>query len=301
MSAIWLTLLLIQGIGNSIQTPDNHLDKLYEIIIKVDVSQLPSAEQDKAMEQTLAILQYRVKIFNLQNVVIKRIDKSSKVSIRFPITDDLDKMKDIMLQEGKIEFWELYSDNLLEKGFTKLKTLLGPNQREKNTPSAKFRILSKNRINAMIRQESTRKLFPAKARFFWEAKADQQGDVELLVAKNVDGKPSLEGDIVQGIYYRKNEQNPMFPHAFLLVIKTDKMDIWKQFTREKIGRRVAMVIDNQAYFAATIRSQITSNRTEISGGFTKEEIVKLSKIVNAGKLPRPVQLIEEKTVNSGKD
>ena len=44
-----------------------------------------------------------------------------------------------------------------------------------------------------------------------------------------------------------------------------------EITREKIGQRLAIIIDGQLYCAPTIRSEIPGGKAEISGSFTKEE------------------------------
>src|SRR2546423_4593822 len=44
-----------------------------------------------------------------------------------------------------------------------------------------------------------------------------------------------------------------------------------EVTREKVGRRLAIVIDGRLYCAPVIRMEIPGGKAEISGGFTKEQ------------------------------
>ena len=55
-----------------------------------------------------------------------------------------------------------------------------------------------------------------------------------------------------------------------------------EVTREKIGQRLAIVIDGQLYSAPTIRTEIPGGKAEISGNFSKEEAnVLAAKIIQA--------------------
>lgn len=68
-----------------------------------------------------------------------------------------------------------------------------------------------------------------------------------------------------------------------------------KITRENIGRRLAIVLDNVVRSAPVIQSQIT-DRGQITGSFTDEEAKSLAVILRAGALPVPVRIEEERTV-----
>jgi len=55
-----------------------------------------------------------------------------------------------------------------------------------------------------------------------------------------------------------------------------------QITREKVGQRLAIIIDGRLYCAPTIRTEIPGGKAEISGSFNKEEANTLAaKIIDA--------------------
>jgi len=67
-------------------------------------------------------------------------------------------------------------------------------------------------------------------------------------------------------------------------------------TGENIKKRLAIVLDNVVYVAPTIEDKIPSGEARITGSFTIEESNDLVIILNAGNLPAPVNIIEERTV-----
>ncbi len=67
-------------------------------------------------------------------------------------------------------------------------------------------------------------------------------------------------------------------------------------TGENIKKRLAIVLDNVVYVAPTIEDKIPSGEARITGSFTIEESNDLVIVLNAGNLPAPVNIIEERTV-----
>lgn len=66
-------------------------------------------------------------------------------------------------------------------------------------------------------------------------------------------------------------------------------------TGKNIGRRLAIVLDNQVISAPSINSQI-NGRGIIQGNFTIQQTTELAILMRAGALPAPLQVIEERTV-----
>lgn len=71
-----------------------------------------------------------------------------------------------------------------------------------------------------------------------------------------------------------------------------------KITAENIGKQLPIILDNQIISAPTVEEMITGGQAQISGNFTVEEAKKLAVQLNAGALPVPVNLIEEKTIEA---
>ena len=72
-----------------------------------------------------------------------------------------------------------------------------------------------------------------------------------------------------------------------------------QVTSESIGRRLAIVLDNEVVSAPTIQSAITGGSGQISGRFTVEAANNLALLLRAGALPAKLTIVEERTVGPG--
>lgn len=67
-------------------------------------------------------------------------------------------------------------------------------------------------------------------------------------------------------------------------------------TKANIGKRFAIVLDNEIISAPVIQSAITGGSGRITGSFTVERAKDLALLLRAGALPAPLKVIEEKTV-----
>ncbi len=63
-----------------------------------------------------------------------------------------------------------------------------------------------------------------------------------------------------------------------------------------IGKRFAVVLDNQVIEAPVIQSAITGGRGMITGGFTAASATQLALELRSGALPAPLNIVEERTV-----
>jgi protein-export membrane protein SecD len=75
--------------------------------------------------------------------------------------------------------------------------------------------------------------------------------------------------------------------------------IFGRLTAENVGRRFAMVLDNKAISAPSIRSPITGGSGYIEGNFTTESANRLAILLRAGSLPVKLTAVEERTVGPG--
>ena len=67
-------------------------------------------------------------------------------------------------------------------------------------------------------------------------------------------------------------------------------------TAANVGKRFAIVLDNEIISAPVIQTPITGGSGRITGEFTPERARDLSLLLRAGALPAPLNIIEEKTV-----
>lgn len=72
--------------------------------------------------------------------------------------------------------------------------------------------------------------------------------------------------------------------------------IFDEVTGESVGKRLAIVLDNNVYSAPVIRERISGGEAQISGNFLMDEAKDLAIVLRAGSLPAPVTVLENRTV-----
>ncbi len=73
---------------------------------------------------------------------------------------------------------------------------------------------------------------------------------------------------------------------------------FEKITGRNIGKPLPIVLDNQVISAPNVQQQIAGGNAQITGSFTIDEAKQLSIQLNAGALPVPVSLIDERTVEA---
>lgn len=74
--------------------------------------------------------------------------------------------------------------------------------------------------------------------------------------------------------------------------------IFAELTKENVGKRLAIYLDNAAISAPVVREEIKSGRAQITGNFTPKEAKTLVQRLNSGALPVPISLISQQTVSA---
>lgn len=83
-----------------------------------------------------------------------------------------------------------------------------------------------------------------------------------------------------------------------LSFTSEGADLFKDITSRNVGKPVAIILDGQVISAPTVQTVIENGQAVITGQFTIEEAKDLAIQLNAGALPVPVNLIEERTVGA---
>jgi SecD/SecF fusion protein len=122
----------------------------------------------------------------------------------------------------------------------------------------------------------------------------------------VSKRRELGGDTIENAYV---SQNPTTGRREI-VLEFDKVGakVFGQITTKyaprgssnadsDLGRRLAVILDDQLYSSPTINEPILGGRATISGVFSAEEAARLAKALRAGALPGRVVIAEERTVD----
>lgn len=151
------------------------------------------------------------------------------------------------------------------------------------------------RINRLLAKVNH--IFPRNLKFAWTVKpvSKEENILQLIALKasGRDGSPALEGDVIADASQDFGQKGD---NEVLMRMTTEGSKAWKRITADNVGKSVAIVLDNYVYSFPTVREEIPNGSSSISGNFTVEEAKDLANILGAGKLPAPVNIVEEALV-----
>jgi len=133
-----------------------------------------------------------------------------------------------------------------------------------------------------------------------EAEAKQFGDVILPDVAEEGTKyllysiPILDGSMLTDaqVGYEKDTQRPLINFS----LNGQGAKIFADFTEKSVGKRMAVVLDNQVYTAPNIVQRIGGGQVQITGAFTAQEAHDVAIALRSGALLAPVQVEEKRSV-----
>ena len=141
----------------------------------------------------------------------------------------------------------------------------------------------------------------AKLNFKFLAESDAKKDTfQILKSRNSNEKFNIDKKVMLSGEHLTDAQ-PGFDNLNNQSVVNFKLDNFgaKKFayaTKNNIGRRLAIIIDDEVVSAPVIRDAITSGNGQISGSFSVNEANNLAIVLRSGALPAPLNIIEERTV-----
>ena len=191
----------------------------------------------------------------------------------------------IMLADGKIlngTLWFIHSSNSPYIGVAKA--------------------VDTAKINSMLKSKMARDIFNLRRhKFLWsrdvseyETSQSFTGHTLMAIEIPTSGEPKINGeDVINATQSFDNESKPSVALSF----NSNVADVWSKWTEQKVGKVIAIVLDDQVFSSPFIRQKISGGNTEISGGFeTIEEAQDLANILKAGSLPVPSVIVDEAIV-----
>jgi preprotein translocase subunit SecD len=83
-----------------------------------------------------------------------------------------------------------------------------------------------------------------------------------------------------------------------LEFNSDGAKLFADITKRNLQKPVAIVLDNEIISAPTVQSEIEGGQAIITGKFTIEDAKKLALELNAGALPVPIKLVEQRNIGA---
>jgi preprotein translocase subunit SecD len=115
-------------------------------------------------------------------------------------------------------------------------------------------------------------------------------------AEVVERRARLTGEHLTRASPQMDQQQNQFVLAFQLDNRGST--IFCRITRDYVNQRFAILLDNQVLTAPRINEPICGGSGQISGNFTPESASELALMLNAGALPTPLTVIEQRSVTA---
>lgn len=163
---------------------------------------------------------------------------------------------------------------------------------------------AKDDIDALLRKAEIRALFPKESRFAWSYKPFENAEgvtklYELSLLKTVPGsdKAPLEGDVVVRANSDTDPATGKIGVALAMNPKGAKK--WGEMTTraaQQGNRCIAIVLDSMVVSAPSVNGPITGGNSSITGNYSIEEAVQFANVLEVGKLPAKLNIIQSNTV-----
>lgn len=158
------------------------------------------------------------------------------------------------------------------------------------TARLEFRMLNED----VSTQEAVERGAPADSEVLYERKSDPiTKKVIEKIPFVVKRKTEMTGQYVANAHVRVSDMN--MPYVSV-DFNREGAKLFGDLTTANVGKRMAIVLDDNIHSAPVIREAITGGTAMIEGSFSYEEAKDLAIVLRAGSLPAPLIKLEERSV-----
>ncbi len=128
---------------------------------------------------------------------------------------------------------------------------------------------------------------------FWEYSnqdIDPESELSNWEETKLTGAQLRRADVV----YDPNTNNPQVAIEF----NDEGKNSFSELTEKNIGKPLAIVLDNEIISAPTVQTKIPDGQAVITGDFSINDAKNLAKLLNAGALPVPINVIEQRNIEA---
>ncbi len=242
--------------------------------------------QNNAVDQSLEILRNRIDQFGVAEPVIIR-QGEAEIVIQLPGVKDPQRALELIGGTAQLEF-KLVADTTGLDLKQMIADAIAKQKWQEGEDTAKL-----NRVLAPLLPDSTA--------IYFEKVKDRETGREISTPILLEEKVLMTGDMIKDAQVRIGGQ---FNEPYVGIDMTGRgSKVFAEITGENVGRRMAIVLDNNVRSAPVIRDRIVGGSAQITGSFDHAEASDLAIVLRVGALPAPVDIIQNLTVGAslGKD
>ncbi len=249
-----------------------------------------------ALQQTKEVLAKRIRKFRVRGAKLMILKQSPQILIKLPKVKHLERLKKIILQAGKLGFWEVHELQECLEGFRKIQKEM-PTGTRFSIVTEKLIVRSSDTmiVNNLLRRAKVRDLFPRNALFLWTATTGSfrydKGRFSLFVIRNEqNGVAPFSIKKVRSV--KKVRTSYSEPEIAISMDKQSALK-WAQLTKKNAKKRIALVLDGKVCCAPMIDGEIKNGNMAIMANFTIQQANDLMCVLVVGKLPVPLTIVSE--------
>ena len=152
-------------------------------------------------------------------------------------------------------------------------------------------------INTLLHSDIAKQVLPADMSLKWGVKSeDKAGRIYPLYAIRMtgqNGRAPIEGEVVTE---SKESFDEFGRPCVTMKMNTEGSRKWAALTEANVQHCVAVVLDDVVYSAPNVQNKISGGSTQITGSFTTTETRDLANVLSSGKMPAPMQIVQEDIV-----
>lgn len=161
----------------------------------------------------------------------------------------------------------------------------------------------KKQVDALLKEAKAKNFFPKDVLFLWSQKpykdytTNEFTNDYVLYAIKTNNKPApLEGDQVASAREQLDQEQGEV--AVSLTLKRDGARAWGQMTEKAYPTRksIAIALDGEVVSAPHVQAVMKDGRSQITGNFSATEARDFANVLQVGKLPAKIEIIEENIV-----
>ena len=152
-------------------------------------------------------------------------------------------------------------------------------------------------VRQILEMADERGIIPVDVQVLWDYEINQGKDDTYQYIYLAERKPQLTGKHIKSasVGFGLDADYPNMPGVRMEMNRVGR-SLFAKTTGENIGRRLAVVLDDNVHSAPNIREKIRSATASITGNFEADQAKALAVVIEAGALPAPLIFAEERSV-----
>ncbi|MDQ3239003.1 MAG: hypothetical protein M3P33_00625, partial [bacterium] len=233
-----------------------------QLTLQADMQGIPNADREQALTSARDVIERRVNMYGVSEPIVQssKSNNNYRIIVELPGVSDINSALNLVGKTAKLEFRE-------------------PIESTSSSSSADFPA-STTITSASNSAESS-----------ISAQIDEYlKSINQYKATNLTGKDLKKA----AVSYNPQTGEPQVDIEF----KEEGAKLFGELTKKYLGKAIAIYLDDQIISAPVVQTPILDGRANITGGFTVAEAQQFATQLNAGALPVPVSIIEQRSIGA---